>query len=98
VAARARFEPPGFRPEAPVGYNRSVLLAETVLFLGDNLMAWIVLAMGGALAVGTGVALARPPEKRGDRDLERPPLLRSLVMIAVGTVAAIWALASLVSS
>lgn len=67
------------------------------VFLGENLLAWLVLALGGALAVGTTLALVRPPVETSDGDLARPPLSRSLVMIGVGSVAAVWALASLVS-
>lgn len=68
-----------------------------MLFLGDDLMAWLVLALGGALAVGNLVALVRPPDDRGEGDLERAPLARSLAMAAVGCAAAIWALASLLA-
>jgi hypothetical protein len=68
-----------------------------VLFLGDDLLAWIVLALGAALAAGTALALLRPPEARQEGDLDRPPLARSVVMIVLGGVAALWALASLVS-
>lgn len=70
------------------------------MFLGENLLAYLVLAMGGALAVGNALALLRPrdPALRGDDELERPPLGRSLVMIAVGAVAAVWAIASLVTA
>jgi hypothetical protein len=71
-------------------------------FLGEDLLGWLTLAIGGALAVGTLLALVRPPP--GDQDgspqdgtLARPPVGRSLVMIAVGLVAAIWGLASLLS-
>jgi hypothetical protein len=56
-----------------------------------------VLAIGGALAVGTVLALVRPPKEHENGDLVRPPLARSVVMIAVGSVAAIWGIASLVS-
>ena len=65
--------------------------------LGDDLMAWLVLALGGALAIGTLLALVRPPQERPDGDLERPPLARSLVMIAIGGIGAVWALGSLVA-
>lgn len=65
------------------------------MFLGDDLLPWITLAIGGALAVGTILALVRPPQKRDDGDLVRPPLARSVVMIALGSIAAIWGLASL---
>jgi hypothetical protein len=40
----------------------------------------------------------RPPAQRDDGDLARPPLARSVGMIAVGSFAALWALASLLSS
>jgi len=61
------------------------------VFLGEDLLEWLLLAFGGALAVGFALALVRPPEGQA----ERPPLARSLVMIVIGSVAAIWALASL---
>lgn len=67
------------------------------MFLGDDLLPWLTLALGAALAVGTGLALVRPPEQRDDGDLERPPLTRSLVMIGIGAAAALWGLASLVA-
>ena len=70
-----------------------------VLFGGDLLggdpIPWLVLALGGALAVGTGLALVRTQGDPGEDDLDRPPLARSIVMIAIGLVAALWALASL---
>jgi hypothetical protein len=68
-----------------------------VMFLGEDLLAWLVLALGGALFVGNLAAVVRPPERRqADTDLERAPLARSIVMAAVGFVAAVWALGSLV--
>ena len=70
-------------------------------FLGDDLLPWLVLAVGAALAVGTLLALLRPPPgggARGDGPRRgRPPLGRSLVMMAVGVVAAAWGAASLLS-
>ena len=73
------------------------MLAQT-LFLGDNLLPLLALAFGGALVVGPGLALVKPPEQRRDEtDLERPPLLRTLAFIALGLVMTIWALASLLS-
>lgn len=71
--------------------------AVAVLFLGEDLLAWLVLAIGAALAIGTLLALVRPRPEAPEGDLERPPLARSLVMIALGTIAALWGLASLVS-
>lgn len=68
------------------------------MFLGEDLLAWLVLALGGALFVGNVMAIAKPPERRvDDGQLDRAPVGRSLVMAAVGLVAAIWALASLVA-
>lgn len=68
-------------------------------FLGDNLVVYLVLALGGALFAGNVAALLRPPAKRPGDDgaLERAPTGRSLVMAGLGLVAAIWALASLLS-
>lgn len=67
------------------------------MFLGEDLLAWLTLAIGGALAVGTLLALVRPHGDPDEGDLARPPLGRSLVMIVLGLVAAMWGLASLVS-
>jgi hypothetical protein len=75
------------------------------MFLGEDLLAWLVLAFGAAMAVGTTLALVRPrphpqtgeTEAGEVDDLTRPPLARSVIMIVVGTVAALWGLASLVS-
>jgi hypothetical protein len=69
-----------------------------VMFLGEDLLAWLVLALGGALAVGNVLALVKPPPApQQSGDLQRAPVTRSVVMAVVGAVAAIWALASLVS-
>lgn len=65
------------------------------MFLGEDLLAWLVLAMGGALAVGTTLALIRPPTDPEEGDLRRAPLIRSMVMITIGAMAAVWALGSL---
>ena len=67
-----------------------------MVFLGDDILRWLVLALGGAMAVGNILALVRP-RPPGGGDLPRAPLARSVVMITLGTVAAIWALASLVA-
>lgn len=68
------------------------------MFLGEDLLVWLVLALGGAMAVGNLLALVRPASsRRREGDLERAPLGRSLVFIVVGLVACVWALASLVS-
>ena len=67
------------------------------MFLGDNLLAWLTLALGGALFVGNVLAVVKPPQaRRSEADLAKAPVARSLVMAAVGFVAAVWAFASLV--
>jgi hypothetical protein len=68
------------------------------MFLGEDLLALLVLALGGALAVGNVLALVRPPDERhDDDDLDRAPVGRSLAMAGLGVVAAIWATASLLA-
>lgn len=67
------------------------------MFLGEDLLPLLVLALGAAMVVGNGLALVRPPVSPKDGELDRAPAGRSLVMIAVGLVAVVWALASLVS-
>ncbi len=65
------------------------------LFLGNDLLAWLLLALGGALALGNGLALVRPPRQEREGDLARAPVGRSIFMAGIGLMAAIWALASL---
>ncbi len=68
------------------------------MFLGDDLLPFLVLAFGGALFVGNLLAVVKPPERQlDDSNLERAPVARSLAFSALGLVAAIWAIASLVS-
>ncbi len=68
------------------------------MFLGEDLLAWLTLAFGGALFVGNALAIVKPPEQQLDDDnLERAPVLRSVVYAGIGLVAAVWALASLIS-
>ena len=67
------------------------------MFLGEDLLAYLVLALGAAMAIGSLMALVRPPEAPKEGELARAPLARSLVMIALGTLAAVWALASLIA-
>ncbi len=67
------------------------------MLLGDNLIVYLVLALGGALAVGNVMALVKPPEKpRDDGDLQIAPKGRSVMMAMVGVVAALWSLVSLI--
>jgi hypothetical protein len=66
------------------------------MLLGGDPLTWLVLAVGAALSLGTIFALVRAEGDPEEGELERPPLARSLIMIAVGLLAAVWALASLV--
>lgn len=70
--------------------------ADVETFLGDDLLAWLALAIGAALALGTLLALVRPPGGP-DATATRPPLARSVLMIAIGTIAAVWGLATLLA-
>jgi hypothetical protein len=67
------------------------------VFLGEDLLPLLVLALGAAMVVGNGLALLRPPPTPKEGELERAPMGRSMVMVAVGLLAGIWALASLLS-
>ena len=82
-------------PETGWRYGDPVL-AET-LFLGEDLLPLLVLAIGGALAVGNVLALVRPPRQARPGELTRAPLGRTLTMLVLGLVAAVWAVASLTS-
>ena len=74
-----------------------MLLADALL--GDNLLPLLVLALGAAMVVGYGLAMVRPPAPPADRrrkgELTRAPVGRSLLMMGIGLVAGLWALASL---
>jgi hypothetical protein len=68
------------------------------MFLGENLLMWLILALGGALFMGNLVAMIKPPPKPQEGDLARAPIARSVFMSVLGLVAAVWALATLVSN
>jgi hypothetical protein len=68
------------------------------MLLGDDLLKWLVLALGGALFAGNTLAIIKPPPRAKEGDLPRAPVSRSAFMAGVGLIAAVWALASLVSS
>jgi len=70
------------------------------MIFGENLLALLVLAIGAALAFGNMMALIRPraADELAEDELERPPLGRSLAMIAFGLIAALWALISLAAA
>jgi len=69
------------------------------MLFGDSgtLLRLMVLAFGGAMLVGNGVALVRSRPDTPDGELTRAPLARTLVMAGVGAIATIWALISLVA-
>lgn len=64
-------------------------------FLGEDILVWLMLAVGGALTLGTAAALINPKDEVGEDELERPPLGRSLLQIAIGLVVVVWAAVSL---
>lgn len=66
------------------------------MFLGEDLLPLLVLALGAAMVMGNGLALVRPPERPREGELERAPAGRSIVMISIGLLATLWALASLI--
>ena len=66
------------------------------MFLGEDILAWLVIALGVAMFAGNLAALIRPPKQRRDaNDLTKAPVVRSLVMATIGGIAALWALVSL---
>jgi hypothetical protein len=76
--------------------------ASSDLFGGTtDLLQLLVLAFAGALVVGNVLALVRPPVRRVPGDKKgpptKPPVTRSVVMITIGMVVVIWAIASLTS-
>ena len=72
-----------------------MLLAEALFTKNDLVL--LVLALGAALVVGNGYALMKPPTRTKEGELSRAPFARSMIMIVVGLVAAVWALATLTS-
>jgi hypothetical protein len=68
-----------------------------MLLGGPDLLVYLVLALGGALLVGNVLALVRPPERHEAGELEKAPLARTVVMGVVGGLAALWAVATILS-
>ena len=68
-----------------------------MLLGGPDLLRYLVLAMGGALLVGNVLALVRPPDQPNAGELDKAPVARSVVMATVGGLAALWAIATLIS-
>jgi hypothetical protein len=69
------------------------------VFLGEDLLAWLVLAFGGAMFVGNVAAVVKPRETpREEGELTQAPKLRSVAMAMLGLAAAVWAIITLLSS
>ncbi len=66
------------------------------MLLGDDLLVYLLLALGGALFVGNLLAVVRPRSAPREGELARAPIQRSLAMAAIGLIACVWALATLV--
>lgn len=64
------------------------------MFLGENLIPWLMLAFGAAMLVGNVAALVRPPKDTKKGDLAEAPRGRSLLMVVIGLIVTIWAVAS----
>ena len=70
---------------------------------GPDLLIWLVLAFGGAMFVGNLMALVRPPAKQPQKNpkqsapLATAPRSRTIAMMAVGAIATVWAIATLLS-
>lgn len=68
------------------------------MFLGEDILPLMVLALGGAMLVGNVLALVHPPEHAKEGELERAPRARTITFIAMGALATLWAVGSLLSS
>ena len=66
------------------------------MFLGEELLAWLVLAFGGAMFVGNVAAVVKPRETpREEGELTQAPKVRSVAMAMLGLAAAVWAIITL---
>jgi predicted MFS family arabinose efflux permease len=69
------------------------------MFLGEDLLAWLLLAFGGAMFVGNVAAMFRPRQSpREEGELTQAPKTRSVAMALLGLVASLWALFTLMVS
>lgn len=81
----------------------AALADDGLILLGDDFLPWIILAFGAAMVVGNVLALVRPPTPKPGEEAApggeppRPPVARASIMIAIGAVAAVWGIASLLS-
>ena len=71
----------------------------------DEVMRELVLALGGALFLGSALALVRrradssrsAPRGNDSADLAQAPLARTITYMLIGLIVAAWALASIVT-
>jgi hypothetical protein len=70
----------------------------SVLLGGPDILIYLVLAFGGAMVVGNVAAVVKPPAEQREGELARAPKGRSLAMAAVGLIAVIWSLATLLTN
>jgi hypothetical protein len=80
---------------SPPRRSQPLFAAESFITTDDLVL--LVLALGAALVIGNVLALIRPSAAPKEGDLARAPVARSVVMIGIGLIAAIWALATLTS-
>ena len=67
------------------------------MFLGEDILPLMVLALGGAMLVGNVMAIVHPPAEAKEGELARAPRGRTITFIVVGALASVWAIASLVT-
>jgi hypothetical protein len=65
---------------------------------GPDLLVLMVLALGGAMVVGNVLALVKPPPAPKTGELARAPKWRTGLMIGIGVLATVWAIASLATA
>lgn len=64
---------------------------------GPDLLAYLVLAFGGAMFVGNVAALVRPPAKRTTDMMRQAPRGRTIAMAVLGGIVSLWAIASILT-
>ena len=84
-------------PASPDSATTLVQAVGAAPFLGEDLIPYLVLALGAALLVGNVAAMARPRRAGDSGEMVRAPLWRAVPLALVGLVAAIWALATLLA-
>lgn len=75
----------------------SLLTGGGTMFLGDDLIPYLVLALGGALFAGNMAAMIRPRRVGDGGKAVRAPARRAVPLALIGLIAAIWSLATLMA-